>query len=175
MKNKHSAHEGMKPEIITPYIPDATEKKRLYELALKEIHERVKGVDSLVPRMATVSSILKNIIPYYSWCGFYFAEENEMIVGPYQGTAACANIAYSGVCGTAAKNKKTVVVPNVHEFPGHITCDTRSNSEIVVPIIEDNMVIAVLDVDSVLLNAFDDIDKKFLEEKIIPILLEATN
>jgi len=95
-----------------------------------------------------------------------------MVVGPYQGSTACASIGYEGCCGTAAKNKETLIIPNVHEFPGHIACDERSNSEIVVPLIhEQGTVIAVLDVDSTQLNAFDDVDKNFLENKIMPVLL----
>ena len=96
-----------------------------------------------------------------------------MVVGPYQGSTACANITYEGVCGAAARKKESVVVPNVHEFPGHIACDERSNSEIVVPLIGENgMVIAVLDVDSTELNAFDEVDRECLEEMIMPVLLD---
>lgn len=150
-------------------------KIELYEKALTEIKERVGKVESVVPRMATVASVLKNTMPHFFWCGFYFAEENEMIIGPYQGTTACPSIAYTGVCGTAARKKDTLIVPNVHEFPGHIACDERSKSEIVVPIIDKRgMVIAVLDADSTELGAFDSIDKEYLE-KIMPILLEKEN
>mgnify|MGYP001571622122 FL=1 len=98
-------------------VPSAALKKSLYEGALAEIKERVMEVDSIVPRMATMASVLKNTMPHYFWCGFYFAEENEMIIGPYQGSTACPNIAYTGVCGTSAKKKETVIVRNVHEFP----------------------------------------------------------
>lgn len=155
-------------------ISDKETKKKLYKDALEEIKERVKDVDSLVSIMATVVSVLRNYLPYYFWCGFYFAEEKEMVVGPYQGSTACASIGYSGCCGNAAKNKRTLIVPNVHEFPGHITCDERSNSEIVVPLIgENDMVIAVLDVDSTELNAFDEVDKECLEEMIMPVLRDS--
>jgi GAF domain-containing protein len=117
---------------------------------------------------------LRTHLPYYFWCGFYFAEEGEMVIGPYQGSTACANLDYQGVCGTAVKRKESIVVPNVHEFPGHIVCDERSNSEIVVPLIgEKDMVIAVLDVDSTELGAFDDVDKDFLEKELMPILLDS--
>ena len=152
--------------------PNEATKRKLYEKAIAEIKERVKTVDSVVPRMATVASVLKNAMSHYFWCGFYFAEENEMIVGPYQGATACPSIAYSGVCGTSAKMKEPIVVPNVHEFPGHIVCDERSNSEIVIPLLDNHgRVIAVLDVDSTELNAFDDIDREYLKS-IMPILLE---
>ena len=153
-------------------MPSSSEKKEIYKEALQEIKERIKSVDSIVPRMATIASVLKNAMPYYFWCGFYFAEEKELIIGPYQGTTACPNIAYSGVCGTSAKKKETIIVPNVHEFPGHIACDERSNSEIVIPLLDDkNRVIAVFDADSTQKNAFDEIDKQFLEE-LMPVLLE---
>lgn len=168
--NREKDIQGSSVDIVS----DSKAKKKLYKDALEEIKERVKDVDSLVSRMATVVSVLRNYLPYYFWCGFYFAEEKEMIVGPYQGSTACANIEYGGCCGTAAKNKKSLIVPNVHEFPGHIPCDKRSNSEIVVPLIgENNLVIAVLDVDSMDFNAFDDVDKKCLEEMIMPILLNS--
>ncbi len=122
--------------------------------------------------MATVVAVLKNTMPHYFWCGFYFAEEKELVVGPYQGSSACPNIAYSGVCGRCAKKKETVIVPNVHEFPGHIPCDERSNAEISVPLLDkQKRTIAVFDVDSAEFNAFDVIDRKYLE-KIMPILLE---
>jgi len=151
---------------------DKATKRKLYVAAIEEIKERIKEVDSIVPRMATIASVLKNAMPHFFWCGFYFAEEGELIIGPYQGTTACPSIAYSGVCGSAAKKKETVIVPNVHEVPGHIPCDERSNSEMVLPIIDKRgMVIGVLDIDSTHFDAFDDIDKKHLEE-IIPLLLE---
>ena len=155
-------------------IFSSNEKIELYNKALGEIKERVNDVDSLVSRMATVVSVLRTHLPYYFWCGFYFAEEGEMVIGPYQGSTACANLDYQGVCGTAVKRKESIVVPNVHEFPGHIVCDERSNSEIVVPLIgEKDMVIAVLDVDSTELGAFDDVDKDFLEKELMPILLDS--
>ena len=152
-------------EISLVAVPSAEIKIEFYNKALKEIKERVKDVDSLVSRMATVVSVLRSHLPYYFWCGFYFAEENEMVVGPYQGSPACASISYQGVCGTSARKKKTVIVPNVHEFPGHIICDEKSNSEIVVPLFGENeMVIAVLDVDSKKFNAFDETDKDFWKD-----------
>src|SRR3989338_9898251 len=106
------------------------QKEELYKKAIKEIETRIltleKGI--IVPRMATIVAVLYEKMPHYLWCGFYFAEEKEMVIGPYQGTVACPNIGYSGVCGTSAKKKKTLIVPDVHEFKGHIVCDERSNS-----------------------------------------------
>ena len=151
---------------------DQKEKERIYREAKEEIMERLENTVGIIPRMATVSAVLKSHLPYFFWCGFYFAEEEDMVIGPYQGTTACPNIAYSGVCGTAAKKKKTIIVPDVHKFPGHIPCDERSKSEIVTPVLDsEDRIIAVFDVDSTELNSFDSTDKKHLEE-IMPILLE---
>lgn len=171
-EKKHLPHEGIGQSIPKEYVPDFVKKRELYERAIAEIKDRVKDVDSIVPRMATIVSVLKSNMPNYFWCGFYFAEEYEMIIGPYQGTTACPNIPYTGVCGTSAQKKKTLIVPNVHKFPGHIACDERSNSEIVVPLLDNQeRVIAVFDVDSTEINSFDEIDKQYLES-IMPILLE---
>ena len=150
------------------------QKEELYKKAMKEIESELSTLEKgiIIPRMATVVAVLRNTLPHFFWCGFYFAEENEMIIGPYQGTLACPNIAYSGVCGNSAKKKETVIVPDVHKFPGHIVCDEKSKSEIVVPLLDKKgRLIAVFDVDSAYHNAFDEIDKKYLE-KIMPILLD---
>jgi len=161
------------PDVGSGMLDDA-KKKELYEKAIAEVKERLSTLEKgiIVPRMATVVAVFKNMMPYYLWCGFYFAEEKEMIAGPYQGTTACPNIAYTGVCGGAAKKKETLIVPDVHEFPGHIVCDEKSNSEIVVPLLDgEGRLIAVFDVDSSVLNVFNEVDKKFLEE-LMPLLLE---
>ena len=122
--------------------------------------------------MATVAAVLKNTIPYYFWCGFYFAEEDELVIGPYQGTTACATIGYGGVCGTSVKKEEAIIVPDVHKFPGHIVCDQQSKSEIAIPVRDnDGRIIGVFDVDASVINAFDKTDKKYLEE-ILPILFE---
>ena len=148
------------------------DKRELYEKAIDEINTRLRKVDGIIPRMSTIAAVLKNTMPHYFWCGFYFAEEEEMVVGPYQGTSACPNIAYTGVCGTAARQKKSLIVANVHEFPGHIPCDDRSNSEIVVPMIDNgNHLIGVFDVDATEFNAFDNVDREYLE-RIMKILFE---
>lgn len=150
------------------------EKTKLYEEAIEEIKSRLETLEKgiIVPRMATIAAVLKEKMPHYLWCGFYFAEENELVVGPYQGRIACPNIAYSGVCGTSVKKKKTLVVPDVHEFQGHIVCDETAKSEIVVPIRGENgMIIGVFDVDSKHPAAFDDVDRKYLES-LMPLLLE---
>lgn len=168
MKINTSSEEAL------PGVLDDAGKEELYKKAAKEIRERLATLENgiIIPRMATVAAVMKQFMPHYLWCGFYFAEEKEMVAGPYQGTIACPNIPYSGVCGTAAKNEETLIVPNVHEFKGHVVCDERSNAEIVVPIRDKNgMVIAVFDVDSAEVGAFNEVDKKHLEE-LMPFLLE---
>ena len=116
--------------------------------------------------MATINSVLANKFPYYFWTGFYRVCGERLIVGPYIGTVGCLQIDFGrGVCGTAARDRKTIVVPDVHAFPGHIACDPNSRSEIVVPIFDrDGALIAVFDVDSDQPNAFDEADQTGLEK-----------
>lgn len=124
--------------------------------------------------LANTSAFLNEQLHTINWVGFYLNEDNKLILGPFQGKVACYTIPIGkGVCGTAAKLKETVLVKNVHEFKGHIACDSASNSEIVVPMIKDNELIGVLDIDSPILNRFDEKDQEFLE-KIVDILIEET-
>ena len=115
--------------------------------------------------MATINSILANRFPHYFWTGFYRVCGDRLIVGPYIGTVGCLQIEFGrGVCGKAAAERQTIVVPDVNQFPGHIACDPNSRSEIVVPVLDrDGALIAVFDVDSSELNAFDDEDRAGLE------------
>lgn len=143
-------------------------KKSLYAEAEKELISITEGETNVTALMATVSCILSQKFDYYFWTGFYVVDpqkENELIVGPYQGTLGCLRIPFGrGVCGTAAASRETQLVEDVHAFPGHIACDSRSNSEIVVPVINgDGQLIAVLDVDSVEYGSFDEIDRVSLE------------
>jgi GAF domain-containing protein len=141
------------------------EKKAAYELALQQIRATIAGEDHWILKMATINCLLRDTLPYYFWTGFYLVDKGELIVGPYQGTLGCLHIPFGkGVCGTAAKEKKTQLVPDVHLFPGHIACDSQSASEIVVPVLTNtNELIAVFDVDSTEKNSFDEIDKDYLE------------
>jgi L-methionine (R)-S-oxide reductase len=128
----------------------------------------LEGEPNRVARMATVASMLANSFPHYFWTGFYVVDEtkgDELVVGPYQGTLGCMRIAFGrGVCGTAAATRQTQVVEDVHAFPGHIACDSRSASEIVVPVIDGRgELIAVFDVDSEQPAAFDAVDREWLE------------
>lgn len=118
--------------------------------------------------MATINSVLSHHFPQFYWTGFYRVCGDRLIVGPYIGTVGCLQIAMGkGVCGTAAAKRETVIVPDVHQFPGHIACDAKSRSEIVVPVFgPDRELIAVLDVDSDQLDAFDEVDRAGLERLV---------
>ncbi|MEA2239164.1 MAG: L-methionine (R)-S-oxide reductase [Thermoanaerobaculia bacterium] len=124
--------------------------------------------------MATINSILSHRFPHFYWTGFYRVCGDRLVVGPYIGTVGCLQIEFGrGVCGTAASTKTTVIVPDVNAFPGHIACDANSKSEIVVPVFgPDGVLVAVLDVDSDQLDAFDEDDQRGLE-KIVALFREA--
>lgn len=146
----------------------AEQKQALYEEAEKELISITEGETDVTALMATVCCILSQKFDYYFWTGFYNVDphkENELVVGPYQGTLGCLRIPFGrGVCGAAASTLETQVVVDVHAFPGHIACDSRTNSEIVVPVTNaDGQLIAVLDVDSVEANSFDETDRIALE------------
>lgn len=142
------------------------EKAARYELVHAQIGSVIGNEPDLLACMTAVVCLLHNAFPYYYWTGFYRrVSEGELLVGPYQGTMGCLRIAFGrGVCGTAAEEGRTVIVPDVSEFQGHIACDAASASEIVVPLLDgDGEVLAVLDVDSARLAAFDDTDRTWLE------------
>ena len=123
----------------------------------------VAGETDMIANMANVASILHETFGFW-WTGFYRVEGKELVLGPFQGPLACTRIPYGkGVCGTAWAKNETVIVPNVHEFAGHIACSGESNSEIVVPVRQNGEVIAVLDIDSKEFSTFDKIDKEYLE------------
>jgi GAF domain-containing protein len=119
---------------------------------------------------ANVSALLKQTLSDVSWVGFYLFNGTALYLGPFQGKVACVDISLDrGVCGLAARSKKTVIVPDVHQFPGHIACDEGSNSEIVVPLMKNNQLIGVLDIDSYTFSRFDPLDQTYLE-RLITIL-----
>lgn len=131
-----------------------------------------KSPDSTA-KMATIAAILFNKMDYFFWCGFYRVDGNRLIVGPYQGPVACQILEGRGVCLAAVKQQQTIIVPDVHNFPGHIACDSRSRSEIVIPVRDKaGNITAVLDVDSKELASFDETDAIHLE-KIIGLLASA--
>jgi L-methionine (R)-S-oxide reductase len=142
----------------------------------KELHSEVTGIleKEWFVNLANVSALLKQHLPEINWVGFYLACGEELLLSSFQGLPACTRIKFGkGVCGTAAANQKTMLVADVDQFPGHIVCDSASRSEIVVPLIVGDKVIAVLDVDSPLLNRFDEVEQQGLE-KVIQILIAAT-
>ena len=144
-------------------------KAERYAAVAEEIAAVLEGEPNLTARMATVASMLAASFEAFFWTGFYVvdsARERELVVGPYQGTLGCLRIAFGrGVCGAAAASGRTQLVPDVHAFPGHIACDGRSRSEVVVPVFEaSGGLIAVLDVDSDRLAAFDEVDVEWLEK-----------
>ena len=139
-------------------------KEEHYKSLLPQVKALCKGETDLIAKMANIAALLHHEFDFW-WTGFYRVVNNELLLGPFQGTIACVHIAYGrGVCGTAWKERRTVVVPDVEEFPGHIACSSESRSEIVVPIFNDADIIAVLDIDSRDLATFDDIDANYLEQ-----------
>ena len=151
------------------------DKGDIYEEILPQIHSLLEGERDWIANLANVSSVLKYAFPdRISWVGFYLKREEALVLGPFQGKPACVRIAMGrGVCGKAAKEQRTVIVPDVNAFPGHIACDPDSRSEIVVPMVLGNTLIGVLDVDSSSLNSFDETDSKHLKE-LIALLLRAS-
>jgi GAF domain-containing protein len=146
-------------------------KEEIYSELLPQIKSLIADEPDLIANLANVTSALKQAFPSFSWVGFYLMKGNELVLGPFQGKLACTRIKIgSGVCGTSALEKKTIIVPDVEKFPGHIYCDPDSKSEIVVPIIKDGEVLGVLDIDSYELNNFDEVDKVYLE-KIVDLLV----
>ncbi len=141
----------------------------------ERIHEQLRGLienksPTLVAAMSTMCAVLHAKMPHHSWTGFYFAtDDNELYVGPYQGPVACQILKDTGVCLHAVKTRQPVVVADVHAFPGHIACDSRSQSEIVLPLFKEDRVIAVLDIDSTKREQFTDSDIRPLN-KILELL-----
>lgn len=141
-------------------------KEEIYQSLIPQIKALLDGEPDLVANMANIAAALKEQFKWF-WVGFYLVKEDELVLGPFQGPVACTRIKKGrGVCGTAWQKAQTLIVDDVEKFPGHIACSSLSRSEIVVPIIRNNMVVAVLDVDSVALSQFDEMDKKYLEEII---------
>ncbi|MCT0165201.1 GAF domain-containing protein [Lactobacillus helveticus] len=140
-------------------------KKEEYELLVEQAKALVAGESDWIANTANLSALLFNSLNNVNFAGVYRFENGELILGPFQGMPACVHIHMGkGVCGTAAQIEKTQIVPNVHEFQGHIACDSASNSEIVVPIIKDDQLWGVFDFDSTKLDNFDETDKNYLTE-----------
>ncbi len=151
----------MAEELI--FSSDSKEVK--YKELIPQIQALLSGENNQIANLSNASSALKMAFDFF-WVGFYMVDsENELVLGPFQGPIACTRIRKGkGVCGTSWLDEKTILVPNVEEFPGHIACSSASKSEIVVPLIKNKKVVAVLDVDSDQLNDFDQIDEKYLTQ-----------
>lgn len=145
------------------------QKESIYRQVEAEIYSVTSGEDNVIANMASVSCLLNMAFENFFWVGFYIVDptkERELVVGPYQGTLGCLRISYDrGVCGAAAETGNTQIVDDVHDFVGHIACDSKTNSEIVVPVFDkDQELIAVLDIDSTEFSTFDKVDKLWLEK-----------
>lgn len=148
----------------------AMSKQDIYQSLLPQIESLISGEPDFVARMANVSAVLHDAFGFW-WTGFYRVDGNELVLGPFQGPVACMRIPFGrGVCGTAWQKAQTIIVPDVHQFAGHIACSSASNSEIVVPLLQNGVVMAVLDIDSTDFDAFDDTDKLYLEQ-IVKIIM----
>lgn len=120
-----------------------------YALVIEQLKALIAGEPSMIANLANAAALLHQFLPDINWVGFYLTDGDELVLGPFQGLPACVRIPFGkGVCGTAAAERRTIVVPDVHEFPGHIACDAASQSEIVVPLMKEGRVIGVLDIDS---------------------------
>ncbi|MDC7675715.1 GAF domain-containing protein [Asticcacaulis machinosus] len=170
----------MNPDVSTA---SKLSKAETYAEVKRDIEAVLEGEANIVARMATVSCLLAQAFDYYFWTGFYVVDAvkkaqgvNELVIGPYQGTLGCLRIDFKrGVCGAAATQRKTIIVEDVHAFPGHIACDSRSNSEIVVPVFDvSGELIAVFDVDSEHHASFDETDKAGLETIMASVFAKTT-
>lgn len=136
-----------------------------YNTVIKQLEALIKDEPDVTANLANASALLNQFLDDINWVGFYLWKDTELVLGPFQGLPACIRIpSGKGVCGTAYANKQTMLVPDVNQFPGHIVCDANSQSEIVIPLIINNKVYGVLDIDSPNLNRFDEVDKKNLEK-----------
>lgn len=141
-------------------------KEEQYESLLPQIKGLLEGEPDLIANLANITGALKEQFNWL-WVGFYLVKNDELVLGPFQGPVACTRIKKGkGVCGTSWAKTQTLIVPDVEKFPGHIACSSLSRSEIVVPIIRNNEVVAVLDVDSIELDQFDTTDKTYLEQVV---------
>jgi L-methionine (R)-S-oxide reductase len=151
---------------------DFTKKAQRYQRLKVQLQELLVKTDHLPSKMATINAVLHHKMDNFFWTGFYLLHNGKLLVGPYQGSLACQELAKDkGVCWAAVNRNETVIVPNVHDFPEHIACDGRSQSEICVPVrTKSGEIIAVMDIDSNILNNFDEVDARSLEE-IVALLM----
>lgn len=163
------------------HITPAASTKPDYAMLTRQVESILEGERDLVANASQFSAFIYDTIAELNWAGFYLARPNkkgdgqELLVGPFQGKVACARIPFGrGVCGAAAAERRTMLVPDVHAFPGHIACDSASNAEIVIPLIKDGVVLGVFDIDSPTLNRFSEEDQQGLEN-LVAAFLAATD
>jgi GAF domain-containing protein len=154
---------------------DFRDKAGDYAQLAEELGGLLAGERDLVANAANTSALIFDALPELNWAGFYLLKGGELVVGPFQGKPACVRIAIGkGVCGTAAAQRRTIVVPDVNAFPGHIACDAASQSEIVIPLIQDGDLVGVLDLDSPRIGRFDELDARGLE-RLVAVFLGNTD
>lgn len=147
-------------------LPKNANKEEIYQALLPQVKALLSGEEDLIANMANMAAVLKEAFGFF-WVGFYIVKKGELVLGPFQGPVACTRIKKGkGVCGKAWETGETQLVPDVNAFPGHIACSASSQSEIVVPVSKGKEIIAVLDIDSDQLDAFDAVDQKFLGEMV---------
>ena len=145
----------------------AENKEKMYDLLIRKLRVITDGVDCSLSNLSNISALIYDILPEINWAGFYLMKNGSLLLGPFGGKPACVKIEIGkGVCGTAVAENKTMLIEDVHKFPGHIACDGASNSEIVIPIRQNRKIVGVLDIDSPLLNRFDETDKLNLEKAV---------
>ncbi len=155
-------------------IPISDSKPEFYASLAQQLTGLLEGERDMIANAANMSALIFQFLPDLNWAGFYFMRGGELVLGPFQGKTACVRIAVGrGVCGTAVERKASVVVPDVHAFPGHIACDSASRSELVVPLIKNGQVLGVLDLDSPNPNRFDEADREGCET-LVRIYLAAS-
>ena len=151
-------------------IPENGTKKEKYEALLPQLFSLISTEKDFIANLANTAAALKYGMHFF-WVGFYFVKDNQLVLGPFQGPIACTRISFDkGVCGASYREKKTIIVPDVEQFPGHIACSSLSKSEIVVPGFQKKEIIFVLDIDSDQLNDFDEIDQIYLEKIVAQLL-----
>lgn len=145
-------------------VSTSSDKKERYKVLLPQIKSLVEGEGDLIANLSNIAAALKQAMGFF-WVGFYLVKDNQLVLGPFQGPIACTRIDFGkGVCGSAWKEKRTILVPDVENFPGHIACSSGSKSEIVLPAFRNNEVVLVLDIDSDIINDFDETDQQALDQ-----------
>lgn len=141
------------------------QKDKGYQMLIKQVESLIEDENDLIANLSNISALLNDFFTDINWVGFYLMKKNELVLGPFQGKPACTRIAIGqGVCGTAVAEKKTQIIPDVHQFKGHIVCDSSSNSEIVICLYNGKNIAGVLDIDSPSFSRFDEVDRRYLEK-----------